>query len=210
MRIRIYKISPIFLLPIGFMSWIQSAWAAGGAETALDLLDSPVAYTATYRASDGKGVYTGKVWHEPGRERRDFETNGGGQAVLLRRDMDAAYLVKPSGKWYVAVGFHAALSLAGGLDGLTVIRKKIGPETVEGHQTTHFHIVADTVEGTETEPGGKKVQVTLIQSNISIGAVEDGRLDVPQGYMGINLKTVTPENLAQAIQSITPLLGGKK
>ena len=227
MRSKLYVLS--VLVPVLWGIGGGVAWAAG-AEVALDLLDAPVAYRAVYRASDGKGVYGGKVWHEPGKERRDFDTSGGGQSVLLRRDLDAAYLMKPSGKWYVAVGFHAALSLAGGLDSLSVVRQKMGQETVEGQKATRYHITADAkggrgfvgdlwslpsgipikVEGTETEPSGKITTVSLIQEHIVAGPVETGILDVPQGYMGINLKTVTPENLAQAIQAITPLLAGKK
>lgn len=224
----IYKFCAVIGVTCSF--WGGDVYAAG-AESALDLLDAPVAYSATYRASDGKGVFSGKVWHEPGRERRDFETKSGDQSVLLRRDNDSAYLMKPSGKWYVAVGFHAALSLAGGFDGMSVSRQKVGPDSVEGQNSTRFHITANTkdgrgfvgdlwslasgipvkVEGVETEPTGKKTQVSLIQTNIIAGPIEAGRLDVPQGYMGINLKTVSAENLNQAIQSITPLLnGGKK
>ncbi len=203
---------------------------AGGVEKALDLLDAPVAYSASYQASDGKGVYTGKVWHQPGKERRDFDTKGGGQSLVLRKDQDSVFLMQPSGKWYVAVGFHAAIALAGGFDAMSVTKLALGNESLNGMKTNRSHLVAKTldgrefigdlwalpsgvpvkVEGVESEPNGKQTRVSLVQTNIMVGHVGNDHFDPPQGYMGINLKSIPPEKLVQAIQGIMPLLGGKK
>ena len=219
-------ICAICSLPYLFWSGGVSAKAA---EQVLDILDAPVSYTATYAVSDSKGVYTGTVWHEPGRERRDFETKHGSQTALLRRDQDAAYLINSSAKWYVAVAFHAALSLAGGWDDFTLIREKIGPERMEGEKTIHYHLKADSpsgrgfvgdlwalpsgvpvkIFGLETEPNGKQNTVSLIQTHILVGPVNAAaNLEVPHGYMAIDLKKVTAENLIKTIQSLGPLLGG--
>jgi hypothetical protein len=203
---------------------------AGGVEKALDLLDAPVPYSASYRASDGKGEYLGKVWHQPGKERRDFETKGGGQSLVLRKDQDAAFLMKPAGKWYVSVSFHAAIALAGGFDSMTVTKQPTGVETINGQKANRSHLVAKAadgrqfvgdfwalssgapvkVEGVETEPNGKQTQVSLIQTDIVIGRVGNDRFDLPEGYMGINLKKIPPDKLVQAIEGIMPLLAGKK
>ena len=221
-----------YLLPglvAGLIYVERCAWA-GDVEKALDLLDAPVAYSASYRASDGAGEFTGKVWHQPGKERRDFDTKGGGQSLLLLKEQDAAYLIKQSGKWYVAVGYHAAIALAGGFDAMTVTRQPKGSEVVNGIKTSRSHIAAHTadgrefagelwtlasgvpvkVEGIETEPGGKQTHVTLEQTDIAVGHVGNDHFDVPQGYMGINLKKIPPEKLVQAIQGIMPLLAAKK
>ena len=206
----------------------NSAMAAS-AEQALDILDSPVAYSASYVASNGKGTFVGKVWHEPGRERRDFETKHGAQTALLRRDQDAAFLINPSAKWMVSVSFHAALTLAGSWDDLTLTRQKVGPDVVEGQKSVRYHLVATgpsgrgfvgdlwalpsgvpvKIVGEETEPNGKVTQVSLLQTNILVGPVNAAAyLEAPQGYMSINLRKVTPENLVKSIQAIAPLLGG--
>ena len=213
---------------LAFILWNEKAESAG-AEKALDILDAPVSYTATYVASDSKGVFAGKVWHQPGRERRECETKHGPMSALLQRDQDAAYLINPAAKWVVAVSFHAAVSLAGGLDELVLTKQKIGPESVEGQKTIRYHLAASgvggrefvgdlwalpsgvpvKVSGVETEPGGKKAEVSLIQTNIRVGPVNGAvDLEAPQGFMSINLRKVTPENLTKAIASLAPLLGG--
>jgi hypothetical protein len=220
--IRFLMVGTIMLLPLQGL--------AAGAELALDLLDAKVSYTATYQATDGKGEYGGRVWHQFGRERRDVEIKGGTQAVLLRRDMDDAYLINATGKWYVAVNFQAALSLVGGLDGMKVSRKSMGADMVEGQSATRYHIIASRedgrqfvgdiwvlasgvpvkVEGSESEPGGKITDVELVQFNIKVGPVAPEQMEVPTGYMGVNLKKISPENLVKTIQSIAPLLAIKK
>lgn len=219
-------ICAICSLPYIFWSGGASAKAV---EQVLDILDAPVSYSATYVVSDSKGVFTGKVWHEPGRERRDFETKHGSQTALLRRDQDAAYLINGSAKWYVAVAFHAALSLAGGWDDFTLVREKVGPERMEGEKAIHYRLKADgpsgrgfvgdlwslpsgvpvKITGVEVEPNGKQTNISLIQRNILVGPVNAAAtLEVPHGYMAIDLKKVTSENLIKTIQSLGPLLGG--
>ena len=76
-----------FLAALAVLVAIRPALAA---EPALDVLDAPVPFTAHFYVSSDKGDYQGQVWHVPGRERRDFDTAGGAQAVLLSRDGDAA------------------------------------------------------------------------------------------------------------------------
>ena len=216
------------LVCLALMPWHGGAHA-NGAEKVLDLLDAPVAYSATYTASDGKGTFVGKVWHEPGRERRDFATKHGDQTALLRRDQDAAFLINSSAKWYVAVNFHAALALAGGMDDLTLDRQKLGPETVEGQKTIHYRLSAHSragrvfvgdywalpsgvpvkLTGMETEPDGRAIEVSLVQTDIQVGPIKGASMDVPNGLLAVNLRKVSAENLVQTMQSLAPLLSGK-
>ena len=211
-----------------FLPWDGGAHA-NGVENLLDLLDAPVAYSASYMATDGKGTFVGKVWHEPGRERRDFATKHGDQTALLRRDQDAAFLINASAKWYVAVNFHAALALAGSMDDLVLERKKLGPDMVEGQKTIHYRLSAHSragrefvgdywalasgvpvkLAGLETEPNGRATEVTLVQSDIQAGIVKGVSMDVPNGLLAVNLRKVPAENLVQTMQSLAPLLSGK-
>ena len=213
---------------LGLVLWDAMAHAQG-VERALDVLDAGVSYSANYAASDGHGLFTGKVWHEPGRERRDFATKHGEQTALLRRDMDAAYLINSTAHWYVAVSFRAAVALADGLDELTVNRQKIGPDPVEGQKTTRYHISAHAksgrafegdlwalasgvpvkLAGTASEANGRQTEVMLVQTNIVVGPVNRAvAMEPPQGYMAINLQKIPPEKLVQTVQSMAPLLNG--
>jgi len=210
---------------VGLM--LLAAPAAGqAAERALDLLDAPVSYSADFSVSGDKGTYHGSVRHAPGRERRDFGTKDGGQAVILRRDTNAAYLLKPAGKWYVGLGFSAVGALAGGLDALTVERVRQGAETVGGLKTTRYKVTGNgpkgsafaghawfTAEGvmvkaagTLTEANGHASQVETQLSNLRLGKVDEQAFEVPSGWFGMDLRSVPPERLAQAVESLRPLL----
>lgn len=199
------------------------------AERALDLLDAAVSYSADFTVSGDKGTYQGSVRHVPGRERRDFATKDGGQAVILRRDTNSAYLLKPSGKWYVGLAFGAVGALAGGLDNLSVDRVKQGNETVGGIKATRYKVVgngpkgstfdghawfsADGIlvkaAGTLREASGKASLVETQLSNLRLGKVDDAVFEVPQGWFGMDLRSVPPERIAQVVESMKPLLEGR-
>ena len=201
--------------------------AGAAAEDALDLLDAPVAYTAHYTVSSDKGSYEGTVWHAPGRERREFATVAGGQAVLLRRDKDAAYLLAPSRKWYVGFGLHAVAALAGGLDGFTVERRRVRDETMAGLKATRYKVTASggggrfdgdawfSREGIVLKLAGSLVgrdgiarPVETSLSDVAVGPVDEAMLSLPAGYFGLDLRSVAPENLQQAVEGVKTMMGG--
>jgi len=208
-------------------AWMMVALvgSARAGEEALDLLDAPVSYTAHYSVSSDKGHFEGSVWHAPGRERREFATAIGGQAVLLRRDKDVAYLLSPSGKWYVGFGLHAAAALAGGLDGLTVERRKIREESVAGQRATRYHVAASggggrfdgdawfskdgimlKAIGTLTGRNGHVEPVETTLSDVRLGPVDAAMLSPPAGYFGLDLRSVKPENLQQAVEGAKAMM----
>lgn len=211
---------------LGVVLAVLACLPARAAEKAIDLLDVPVSYTADFTVSSDHGTYSGTVWHAFGRERRDFGTSGGGQSVLLRRDTDSAYLMKPSGRWYVGLGFQAVGALAGGIDSLTVDRRKLGEENVGGIRATRYKVAAAgpkgsrfdghawfskegilvRAEGWLSEGGGKESQVDMVLSNLRVGAVDDRKFELPAGWLGMDLRAVPPEKIAQALEGLKPML----
>lgn len=203
-----------------------AAVPARAAERALDLLDVPVSYTADFSVSSDKGTYHGTVWHAPGRERRDFGTAGGGQTVLLRRDTDSAYLMKPSGRWYVGLGFQAVGALAGGIDTLTVDRRRVRDESVGAIRATRYKVAASGPKGarfdgdawftredilvravgTLTEGNGKAAEVEMVLSDLKVGRVDERVFELPAGWLGMDLRSVPPDKIAQAVDGLKPLL----
>ena len=202
-----------------------AAVSAQARETALDLLDAQVPYTAAFYVSSDKGTYNGTVWHAPGRERRDFETNGGGQAVLVRRDTDSAYLMKPSGRWYVGLTLNAAVGLAGGLDGMSVNRTKLKEEVVAGIKAVRYRVDATSPRGkfngdawfsregimvravgTLTDTRGRTTPVETGLSSLKVGKVEERVFELPAGWLGMDLRSVPAERLEQAVESLRPML----
>lgn len=216
-------------LCVGLVLNLAMVLPAAAAERALDLLDAAVSFTADFMVSGDKGTYHGSVWHAPGRERRDFSTKDGGQAVILRRDTNSAYLLKPSGRWYVGLAFSAVGALAGGIDTLTVERTRQGTDTIAGIKTTRYKVVGNgpkgsrfdghawftndgvmmKAEGTVTESNGRRSEVATALSNLRLGKVEERMFELPAGWMGMDLRSVPPERLAQAIEAMRPLLEGR-
>lgn len=213
-------------LCLGVVAAMLACLPARAAEKAIDLLDVPVSYTADFTVSSDRGTYSGTVWHAFGRERRDFGTAGGGQSVLLRRDTDSAYLMKPSGRWYVGLGFQAVGALAGGIDGLVVERRKLAEEKVGAIRATRYKVVATGAKGARfdgdawfskegilvraegwlSEGGGKESQVEMELSNLRVGAVDDRKFELPAGWLGMDLRAVPPDRIAQALEGIKPML----
>jgi hypothetical protein len=202
------------------------AGPARAADTVLDLLDAPVAYSADFYVSSDKGTYHGTLWHAPGRERREFDTRGGGQALLLRRDTGRAYLMKPSGRWYVGLSMSAAAGLAGGLDGMTFKRTKLKDEPVAGIPATRYRIEASAARGdrfagdawfskdnilvkaagTVTTRGGRAMPVETGLSRLKLGKVEERHFELPSGWLGVDLSSVPADKIEQAIEGMRPML----
>ncbi|MBC7950470.1 MAG: hypothetical protein H7Z12_01445 [Rhodospirillaceae bacterium] len=214
--------------PLLLAAGLLAAVPAAAAERALDLLDVPVSYTADFSVSGDKGTYHGTVWHAPGRERRDFGTQGGSQTVLLRRDTDSAYLMKPSQRWYVGLGFQAVGALAGGLDALTVERTKLKEESVGSIRATRYKVAAVGPKNTRfdgdawfskegilvravgmmTGPDGRKSAVETMLSGLKVGRVEERMFELPAGWLGMDLRSVPAEKIAQAVENLMPMMQG--
>ncbi len=194
------------------------------AEAVLDLLDPATPYTAAFTVHSDKGDFSGIVRHAKGRERRDWATKDGGQALYLNRAEDAAVLLKPTGKWYVGLSLSAVARLAGGLDSLTVQRAKLGEDATAGVRATHYRITAQSfegeawfskegiplrIQGTLTAPDGRAQWVETELSDVRIGVVDQSWLGIPPGFFGMDLRKVPPEQLEQAITTLRPLLERK-
>ena len=217
---------PKFVLALFLAIFVAGgAWAS---ESALAVLDSPVPYTADFSISSPRGTYHGKFWHAKGMERRDVATSGGGQGILIRRDQNAAYLLGLSGRWYVGLSLSAVGSLAGGLDAWRVERTRMRDETVAGIAATRWKTHAEGPKGGFTgeiwtsrdgivvkavgvldNPAGDDSPVEMTLSGLKLGAVEPGRLDLPQGWFGLDLGKVPADRLAQTLEGLKPMLEGR-
>lgn len=199
------------------------------AEPALDILDSPESYSADFTVTSSRGTYHGQVWHMHGLERRDVETKGGGQGVLIDRAHDAAYLLGLSGKWYVGLSLQAAGGIAGGLDAWTVERSRVREESVGGRRVTRWKTRAEgpkggfsgdiwtTREGIVVKASGLMSSaegddslVEMSLSNLRLGLADRQMLELPKGWFGFDLRKVPPDKIVQAVESIKPLLEGRK
>lgn len=199
------------------------------ADSALDLLDAPVAYTADFTVSSPRGTYSGTVWHQPGLERRDVATSGGGQGVLIDRKADSVHLLGLSGKWAVALSLRAAAGMAGGLDGWTVTRTRLREESVGGIRTTRWKVraegprggfggdlwtsregIAVKVVGTIENASGDDSPVEMALSNLQVGQTDAQALALGKGWFSFDLRSVPPERVVQAVEGLKPLLEARR
>jgi len=107
---------------------------------ALALLDAPVEYTADYALTQDDQTWRGTVVHAAGRERRDFTTSLGTQAILLRRDTDQAVVLWPERKWYLSTSLNALTGLLGGTDRLQLERHADGAEAIGGERCERYRV----------------------------------------------------------------------
>ena len=132
---------------------------------ALQLIDAPVDYRASYSLTAAGHTYSGIVVHAPGRERREFEAGGARQILLLRRDTDEAAILWPERHFYLGASFHMLAQMAGNAEAMILERHAIGQETVNGERTT-VYAVADEGKG-----GGFSGKLWLTADGILMRAV---------------------------------------
>ena len=202
------------------------AGGAQAAEPALDLLDTPVPYSADFTLNGPRGSYSGHVWHAQGSERREVATQGGGQGILIQRDTGTAYFLGIGGRWYVTLSLDAASGLVGGLNSWQVERQRIGEETLGGQRvtrwtatasgpkggfqgeiwTTRDDIVVRAVGTVSGGAGGTPGPVEMTLSHLQVGSVDQRMLEVPDGWFGIDLRQMPADRVVQAIEGMKPML----
>lgn len=181
--------------------------AAQAAPTALaDLLDAKTEYQAQFSVSSDKGQYGGMLYHMPGRERREFTTGQGAQALLLRRDIDQAAMLWPDRKWYLSTSFSQLSGLIGGFEGVLVETRQSGREVIAGEPTTRYEVSGDAAQGNHfkgrfwmTQDGivmklsgeatysGKVTPVEMELSHLARGPVNPTLFALPTDYKGLPL-----------------------
>lgn len=215
-----------FIAVLFMLVWGLPALAA---EPALDLLDVQASYTAAFSVTSSRGTYHGRVWHMPGLERREVATDGGGQGILIDRNADTAYLLGLSGKWYVGLSLRAAAGMVGGLDAWQASRTRVREENVAGLRATRWKTRAEGPKGGFTgdiwtsregvvvkavgvlnSADGDDSPVEMSLSDLRVGAVDRRMFDLPKGWFGFDLRQVPPDKVVQAVESLKPLLEGRK
>jgi hypothetical protein len=171
----------------------------------LAALDAPLEYSADYSLTANDQTWRGTVVHAPGRERREFSTRLGTQAIVLRRDTDQAAVLWPDRKWYLTTSLSALSGLIGGTDALKLERHRDGNETVDGERCSRW-----TVEGGFAgrlwfsadgilmravgmlRLRGRETSISTQLAHVKRAAVDADDFELPVGFHGL---TVNPSLL---------------
>lgn len=167
---------------------------------ALSVLDAPLDFSADYSLTSDDQTWRGTVIHAPGRERRDFATALGVQAVLLRRDIDQAAVLWPQRKWYLATSLKALAGMFGGAEGIKFERRRDGVETIGGERCLRYQVDGDftgrvwfTSDGILMRAAGilrlKGHERTIATqlAHIKRAPIDADDFELPLGYHGISV-----------------------
>lgn len=181
--------------------------------TALPWPTAAAAYSADSTIQTGDLRISGRVWHDHGRERREMNVQGVTQVVIMRPDRNLAYMIMPQ----MNSGFEMDFGAAGipspeqMMNGLDPVAE--GHETVEGLDTTRYHVTGNASDGSAvegrvwvTEDGivvrfegsaqhqGQTQHVRMTLQNIVRGAQDAALFEPPAG---IRLMRMDPNMMRQ-------------
>lgn len=167
---------------------------------ALSILDAPLDFSADYSLTSDDQTWRGTIIHAPGRERRDFATALGVQAVLLRRDIDQAAVLWPERKWYLSTSLKALAGVFGGTEGVKFNRRRDGTETIGGERCARYLVEGDfTGRVWFTSDGilmravgilrlkGRERTIATQLAHIKRRPIDVDDFELPLGYHGISV-----------------------
>lgn len=132
-----------FLPPLALVALLLACPAK-----AADLLDAPVSFSATRTVTvDGK-VYTGPMFHVPGRERHEQSLLGMQEVFILDDQQSAGVLVMPAIKTMVEFPFPPLLTSL--LDS-SLAKSALGEEKVDDVPATKYRVEKTAPDGTRGE-----------------------------------------------------------
>jgi hypothetical protein len=189
----------------GHRLWIPLAalLLAGAAGAASESWQRPQAdYAADTIMETDAGTIAGRVWASGDKERREFSADGRRHVVILRRDRGVSWILLPEQRMYVENGVGEGPLVVDRLDARALEREALGEESVNGVPATKYRVRGTAADGepfegtmwlTEreipvrvvTEQGGDTLRMEL--RNLSLGAVDPARFEIPPGYRRFEL-----------------------
>lgn len=173
------------------LSFLPNASSAAGFE------EPKVEYSAdSYFEAEGMTMKS-KVFHAPGKERRDME----GMVMIVRQDKKVVWQLMPNMKKYMENPIDKADKKTEDLSDYKVEQTVIGPDTIEGLKTTKYKVVMTDKKGNrqtglmwatkdgimvrleaEGEHDGKKMKMKNYLRNVHIAKQDPKLFEIPAGY----------------------------
>ncbi len=156
-----------------------------------------VSYSADRVMETEAGVFTGRVYATPERERSEISIGGMSTVVIIRRDLQNGLMLMPSQKMYKELDFSEARKQSGAAPADVTI-DIVGTDTLEGIETTKYKLVMKdgsaggfiwfTREGIAlrmdmlTKTGKKTERMTVSLKNLQVGAQDGALFEAPPGF----------------------------
>jgi hypothetical protein len=163
-----------------------------------------VQYSADRYTETEQITLKSKVYYAAGKERKEQEIGGEQQVTIIRPDKQLLWMVMPSQQMYMEMSLQSKERPPGPSDdtsNYTYERTEVGPEVVDGHQTTKYKVIATNTKGEKMggfmwiTPEGIQIKMDLIAlvegsktrmktglTNLQIGSQDPALFEVPAGY----------------------------
>lgn len=180
-----------------------------GPTRAADLLDAPVSFSATRTVTVNGKVYTGPMFHVPGRERHEQTLLGMQEVFLLDDQQGAAMLVMPALKTEVDFPFPPLMTSL--LDS-SLAKTALGEEQVDEVPATKYRVdktapdgtrgegflwisrrgVLLKLDGTVTAPGGHRTAIQMALSDVKEAPQSPALFAPPSGFSKLPAEALAP------------------
>lgn len=189
------------------------------------LQEPKVEYSADSYMEFEQGVMKGKVFHAPGKERREQDASGMKQVIITRMDKKVVWILMPEDKSYMEQPIKEAMEKQHDPMEYDYEYTVIGPEKVNGMDTTKSRITAKTRNGMvfegfmwATKDGilvkmdatakdkNSRNRVKTELKNIKIGKVDASLFEVPSNYSKFGFGGMGGFNMQEMMKGMKGLM----
>lgn len=167
-----------------------------------------VEYSADSVMEHAEGSMKGKVYYTPAKERREMEAGAEKMITIIRRDKKVIWTLMPEDKIYMEMKQGGAAPAKDDLSAYQIEQTVIGPETVNGVNTTKGKIIMTGKDGSKfggfmwTTREGIVVKMDAVSidkdskdrfktelTNLKIGKQDPALFEIPRGFekMGMDM-----------------------
>lgn len=178
---------------------IDPSWSA-------EIPEAKVEYSADSILEAERMTMKAKVYHAPGKERREQAMGDLKQIFITRKDKNVAWVVMPEQKMYMEMPFAQAKENEMDLSSYKVDQTPVGEETIEGIKTIKSKVVMTGPDGANfdgflwmTAHGitmkidavargkGEKTRMKMTLKNLKIGKQDPALFEIPAGYQKMSM-----------------------
>lgn len=160
-----------------------------------------VEYSADEQMETEDMAMQAKVYHAPGKERREQDMSGMQQIMIMRRDKGVMWMLMPDQKMYMEMKMGQGKEDTADLKDYTIEYSVVGEEVVNGINTTKNKVIVTDKQGnkfggfmwvskegimvkmdTVSKVEGSKMRVKMERKNIKIENQNPKLFEIPSGY----------------------------
>lgn len=163
--------------------------------------ESDVEYSADEQMETEDAAMQAKVFHAPGRERREQDMSGMQQIMIMRRDKNVVWMLMPDQKMYMEMKMGQGKEDTADLKDYIIEYTVVGEEVVNGLNTTKNKVIVTDKKGNKfggfmwvsmegimvkmdsvSKVEGSKMRVKMERKNIKIEKQDSKLFEIPSGY----------------------------